>query len=272
MTSDPVRPPFHHELHVALSAAAEGASLILAREGASAVREKERADLVTAVDEAVERLVTERLRSAFPDDAVVAEEFSASAGGQPRRWILDPVDGTTNFVHGHPFVCVSLALEDEEGLAVAVIHAPYLGEVYHALRGGGAFLNGTPIRVSSAASLRESLLATGFPFKQGKGDLDEYMRMVAASIRAARDVRRAGSAALDLAFVAAGRVDAYFETGLAAWDLAAGMLLVREAGGRISGWPGDSGAPLGTGRVVASNGAIHDQMLDVLAPWVDRIA
>jgi myo-inositol-1(or 4)-monophosphatase len=263
---------FERELQTALDAAAAGARLIAARAGADQVREKERADLVTVVDEAVERLVTDRLRSAFPSDAVVAEEFSAAVQAAGRRWILDPVDGTTNFVHGHPFVCVSLALVDAQGPAVAVLDAPYLGEVYHAVRGGGAFLNGRPIRVAGAARLKDSLLATGFPFKQGKGDLDAYMLMVAAAIRASRDVRRAGSAALDLAFVACGRVDGYFEVGLAPWDVAAGILLVHEAGGRVTGWPGDALDPLDSGRVVATNGLVHAELEALLSPWVSRIA
>lgn len=263
---------FARELETALAAAAAGAALIVARDGAERVREKERADLVTAVDEAVERLVTERLRAAFPGDAVVAEEFGAAVRGEARRWILDPVDGTTNFVHGHPFVCVSLALVDEAGPAVGVIHAPCLGEVFHAVRGQGAFLNGAPIRVSGTASLKDALLATGFPFKQGKGDLDAYMLLVADAIRASRDVRRAGSAALDLAFTACGRVDAFFEVGLAPWDVAAGILLVEEAGGRVSGWPGDAAPPLQSGRVVASNGRVHEELAGVLAGWTERIA
>jgi myo-inositol-1(or 4)-monophosphatase len=117
------------------------------------VREKERADLVTAVDEASERLITARIGERFPGDAVVAEEFSAAAVRTGRRWIVDPIDGTTNFVHGHPFVCVSIAFADDAGVAAGVLHAPFLGEVYHAVRGGGAFLNGRPLRVSSADAL-----------------------------------------------------------------------------------------------------------------------
>lgn len=262
--------PFARELHVALEAAAAGAALIPPG-GVDGAREKERADLVTAVDEAVERLVTARLGEAFPDDAIVAEEFAAAPSGEGRRWILDPVDGTTNLVHGHPFVCVSLALVDEHGPAVGVLYAPRLGEVYHAVRGGGAFLNGRRISVSGTSSLRDSLLATGFPFKQGKGDLGAYLQMVAGVIRAARDVRRAGSAALDLAYVAAGRVDAFFEIGLGPWDVAAGILLVEEAGGRVAAWPGTPRPPIDSGHVLASNGRIHDELAAALRPWNERI-
>ncbi|HEU4454677.1 MAG TPA: inositol monophosphatase family protein [Longimicrobium sp.] len=263
--------PFARELAVALETAEAAAALVSARAGADEVREKARADLVTAVDEASERLIGERLRAAFPDDVVVGEEFSSAAVGAGRRWIVDPVDGTTNFVHGHPFVAISIALADDEGLAVGVLHAPFLGEVYHAVRGGGAFLNGARLTVSAVDDFGRSLLATGFPFKSGKGKLDAYMRLVADAVRSTHDVRRAGSAALDLAFVAAGRVDAFFEIGLGPWDVAAGMLLVAEAGGRVTGWPGDEGEPLATGRVLASNGRIHAALAELIAGHVAEL-
>ncbi|HYJ80948.1 MAG TPA: inositol monophosphatase family protein [Longimicrobiaceae bacterium] len=256
---------------MALRAAAAAAGLIAARAGAEQVREKERADLVTAVDEAAERLIAGELRAAFPGDAIVAEELSSARVAAGRRWIVDPLDGTTNFVHGHPFVCVSIAFADDEGLAAGVVHAPLLGEVYHATRGGGAFLNGAPIRVSAVDVLGRSLLATGFPFKQGKGDLHAYMRLVADAVLATHDVRRAGSAALDLSFVAAGRVEGFFELGLAPWDVAAGMLLVAEAGGRVTGWPGDAEGPLVTGSILASNGLIHAGLQELVGRRIAKI-
>jgi myo-inositol-1(or 4)-monophosphatase len=221
------------------------------------VREKGRADLVTEVDEAAERAIAARIRAAFPDDALVGEELASAPVSGGRRWVVDPVDGTTNLVHGHPFVCVSIGLVDEAGPAVGVVHAPFLGEVYHAVRGGGAFRNGVPIRVSAVAEPGRALLATGFPFKEGKGSVDAYMRLVADVLRVTHGVRRAGSAALDLAYVAAGRVEGFFEVGLSPWDVAAGILLVEEAGGRVTGWPGDAGPPHETGRVIASNGHVH---------------
>ena len=263
--------PFAAELAAALDAAAGAAALVAARAGADQVREKERADLVTVVDEAAERLIGERLRAAFPDDALVGEELSAAAVAAGRRWIVDPVDGTTNFVHGHPFVAVSIALADDRGPAVGVIHAPFLGEVFHAVRGGGAFLNGAPMRVSRVDAFARSLLATGFPFKRGKGELDAYMLLVADAVRSTHDVRRAGSAALDLAFVAAGRVEGFFEVGLAPWDVAAGMLLVAEAGGRVTGWPGDAEPPLATGRILASNGLVHAELEALAARHVGKL-
>lgn len=264
-------PPFSAELRLAMDAAHDAAELIFARTGADRVREKGRADLVTEVDEAVERLVAERIHARFPHDAVVGEELSSAAVTSGRRWIVDPVDGTTNFVHGHPFVCVSIAFADDEGPAAGVIHAPFLREVFHALRGGGAFLNGEPIRVSPVDTPARALLGTGFPFKKGKGNLDAYMLLVADAVRATHDVRRDGSAALDLANVAAGRLDGFFEVGLSPWDVAAGLLLVHEAGGLVTGWPGDGDEPLVTGRVLASNGRIHDWLQQLTAEHVARL-
>lgn len=263
--------PFEAELALALAAAAAAGALISARTGADRVREKERADLVTEVDEAAERLILGRIRARFPQDAVVGEETASAAVTRGRRWIVDPVDGTTNFVHGHPFVAVSIALVDDDGPAVGVVAAPLLGEVFHATRGGGAFLDGAAMRVSAVADFGRALLATGFPFKQGKGDLDAYMLLVADAVRRTQDVRRAGSAALDLAFTAAGRVEGFFEIGLAPWDVAAGILLVTEAGGRVTGWPGDTEPPLSTGRILASNGHVHGELEALVGRWVGRV-
>ena len=248
---------FATELEVALEAAAEAAALLASRSGADAVREKGRADLVTEVDEAAERAITARIRRHFPGDTVVAEEFAGSVQVAGRSWIVDPVDGTANYVHGHPFACVSIAFHDEAGPAVGVIHAPFLGEVFHATRGGGAWLNGRRASVSAVDSGRDALLATGFPFKAGKGDPETYFRLVSEVMLDAHDIRRAGSAALDLAYVACGRHDGYFEIGVAPWDIAAGILMVTEAGGRVTGWPGDDDEPIRTGRILATNGRVH---------------
>jgi myo-inositol-1(or 4)-monophosphatase len=258
---------FAAELEVAHRAAAEAAEILTSRSGAERVREKGRADLVTEVDEASERAIVERIRAAFPDDAVVAEEFAAAVRSEGRRWIVDPLDGTVNYVHGHPFACVSIAFADAEGPAAGVIHAPFLGEVFHATRGGGAFLNDRPIRVSDVSDPAAALFATGFPFKPGKGDPAEFFRLLTEVLLASHGVRRAGAAALDLAYLAAGRVEAFFELGLAPWDVAAGLLLVEEAGGRVGGWPGDAEPPLASGRVLASNGRIHGWMEEVVAGY-----
>ncbi|HEX6925598.1 MAG TPA: inositol monophosphatase family protein [Longimicrobiaceae bacterium] len=250
---------FAAELTVAKQAAADAAQVLLRAATPATVREKQgAADLVTEVDEQAERLILERLKRHFPGDRFVAEESSAGALRHGERtWIIDPLDGTTNFVHGHPFACVSIAFADTEGLAVGVVHAPFLGEVYHAVRGGGAYLNERPLQVSAVAEGPAGLYATGFPFKAGKGDPELYFRLVADMVASSHGVRRAGSAALDCAFVAAGRLEGYFEIGVSAWDVAGGLLLVTEAGGRVTGWPGDTEPPLQTGRVLATNGKVH---------------
>lgn len=256
-------PAYAREAWVARRAAAEAAEILLSRRGAEAVREKGAADLVTEVDEAAERAIVARIRRHFPHDAVVAEESASGTRSEGRRWVIDPVDGTVNYVHSHPFACVSVAFADGAGPAVGVVHAPFLGEIYHAVRGAGAYLNERPIRVSDVSSAREALLATGFPFKPGKGDPETYFRLVTEILGATHGVRRAGAAALDLAYVAAGRVDGFFEIGLSPWDVAAGFLLVAEAGGRVGGWPGDAAGPMETGRVLASNGLLHGWLEEI---------
>jgi len=259
----PIDLPTHgSELEVARAAASEAAEILLARAGVDRVREKGRADLVTQVDEDAERAIVRRIRDAFPDDAVIAEESAASAWDGGRAWIIDPLDGTVNYVHGHPFACVSIALVDGDGPAVGVIEAPFLREHYEAVRGGGAWLNGARIGVSAVEVGEDGLYGTGFPFKHGKGDPVRYFMMVAEILTQSQGVRRAGAAALDLAYVATGRLDGFFEIGLSSWDIAAGMLLVSEAGGRVSGWPGDDRGPLETGRVLASNARVHDWLSD----------
>lgn len=254
---------FAAELELARAVAEEAAAILLAAGTPDRVTEKGRGDLVTEVDESIERRIVQRIRERFPDDVIVAEESAADEVPRQRAWIIDPVDGTTNFVHGHPFACVSIAMSDADGLAVGVVHAPFLGEVYHAARGMGAFLNDRPIRVSETVDGAGGLYATGFPFKEGKGDPELYFDLVADVVAHSHGVRRAGSAALDCAFVAAGRIDAYFEIGVSAWDIAAGLLLVTEAGGRVTGWPGDTLPPLRSGRVIASNGHVHRWMEEV---------
>jgi myo-inositol-1(or 4)-monophosphatase len=263
--------PFTPELAVALEAAAAASALLLARSGAERVRAKARADLVTEVDEASERAIVACIRAAFPGDTVVGEEFSGTAALAGRSWIIDPIDGTVNYGHGHPCTCVSIAFHDEAGPAVGVVSAPFLGETFHAVRGGGAFLGDRPIRVSAVTEGAETLQATGFPFKAGKGDPETYFRLVAEMVASTHGVRRAGAAALDLAYVAAGRLDGYWEIGLAPWDLAAGALLVTEAGGRVTGWPGDREPPVLTGRLIASNGLTHAWLEERIGRYVPAL-
>ncbi len=232
-------------------------------------------DLVTEYDEAAERLITGRLRQAFPDHRLVAEEGGVQgqdAGSY--SWYIDPLDGTNNFAHGYPVFCVSLALYEGRRPLLGVIFDPIREECFHAVAGGGAFLSRPgrePLRlqVSAAPRLANSLLATGFPYNRHTSPHNN-LRQLEAFLKQAHGIRRAGSAALDMAFVAAGRLDGYWEFLLNSWDVAAGLLLVTEAGGKV----GDmTGQPLDLGAdkisLVASNPAIFDEMLTVLAEVAD---
>lgn len=219
-------------------------------------------NLVTEMDARAEALIVERLRAAFPDDAVLAEERGALPGRSGRRWIIDPLDGTTNYTHGLPMFAVAVGLEADRGLVLAVVYDPNFDELFVAERGGGAWLGEAPLAVSATARLDESLLATGFPYNVRETTDNNLAEYAAFSLRS-RGVRRLGSAVLDGAWVAAGRLDGFWGLRLGAWDVAAGALLVEEAGGRVTdlrGRPLDLAAP----SVVASNGRIHDAMLDVL--------
>jgi myo-inositol-1(or 4)-monophosphatase len=259
------------ELACARAAAAAGAAVLVSPREGWEVREKGRADLVTDVDEAAERAVLEVIAQHFPDDPVLAEESGGAGPDEERRWVVDPLDGTINFVHGHPFTCVSVALVDERGPAAAAIRAPFLGEEYWAVRGGGAYLNEHPLRVSVVDDAAQSLIGTGFPFRPGKGRSEPFFRLVSELVGTTHGVRRAGSAALDLAFVAAGRLDAFFELGLKPWDVAAGILMVREAGGTVASWPGDREAPEWSGRVLASNGALQGWLEEIAARYLPEL-
>jgi myo-inositol-1(or 4)-monophosphatase len=225
-------------------------------------------DLVTETDRAIERLISGRLLSAFPTHVVVGEEASASAGPSrpaPDRyaWYLDPIDGTTNFAHGHPHFAVSLALARGSELLLGIVADPLRAERFAAVRGGGATLDGVPIRVSGVPRLEDALLATGTPYDR-RERADFYLAGIKAFMLRAQGIRRGGSAALDLCYVACGRVDAYWEWRLAPWDHAAGALIVREAGGRVTNAAGGDFDLFGDS-TVASNGALHAEMLAVLA-------
>ncbi len=220
-------------------------------------------DLVTEVDHACEALIVDALCAEFSHDAILAEE----GRGEDRedatwRWVVDPLDGTTNYAHGYPRFCVSIGAERGGRRELAAVYDPLLDELFAAVRGGGATRNGERISVSGEAQLDRALLATGFAYDR-RQSRRENVEHFAAFLQAARAMRRDGSAALDLCYVAAGRLDGFWELKLAPWDVAAGYLIVEEAGGRISDLAG--GAALSSGReVVASNGRIHDAMLEVL--------
>ena len=224
-------------------------------------------DMVTDLDRRVEELVLERLAAAFPGDAVAAEEGSARRGGSGRTWLVDPLDGTTNYVHGHPAYAVSLACRDDAGDLLAAVHAPALGELYLARRGAGAWREdlaaGTPprpLRREADVPLDRALLATGFPYVRDRL-VDRNARVVAAVLRrGCHGVRRCGSAALDLCWLGAGRLDGYWEWSLRPWDVAAGSLVAREAGVTVTDMDG-RGGPLDGRHVVAGVGALHGTLL-----------
>jgi myo-inositol-1(or 4)-monophosphatase len=219
-------------------------------------------NLVTEMDARVERLVCERLHEAFPDDAILGEESGARPGTSGRRWIVDPLDGTTNYAHGLPIFAVSIGLEAGGHVVLGVVYDPNRDELFAAERGQGAWLGDRPLRVSPTATLNASLIATGFPYDV-RETADNNAREFAAFTLRAQGVRRMGSAVVYLSYLAAGRIDGYWELRLGAWDVAAGALLVEEAGGRVTaldGGPLDLDAPA----IVASNGRIHDEMLGVL--------
>jgi myo-inositol-1(or 4)-monophosphatase len=223
-------------------------------------------DLVTEVDLECERLCRRLLAERFPEHDILAEELSASPSEPSRaryRWVFDPLDGTTNYAHGLPIYCASLALECDGQTIVGAIFDPTRQELFTAERGGGAYLNGVPIRPSTTSSLLDSLLVTGFPYDVHR-KLDELLDMFGAFLGASRAVRRLGSAALDLCYVAAGRFDGFWEQLLKPWDVAAGALIVEEAGGRVTGMDGAPFDP-GAAHLVASNGPVHAEMLAVIA-------
>lgn len=219
-------------------------------------------DLVTEADRASERLVVERLRAHFPEHSIVAEEGGGHSGSSEYRWYVDPLDGTTNFAHGFPVYNVTLALERAGELIAGVIFDPNRQELFSAERGGGAFLNGARIRVSKANRLEHSLVATGFPSRKRHQNVNVHFYYQLAMLT--HGVRRAGSAAIDLAYVACGRLDGFWEFGLNPWDMAAGILIVNEAGGRCSNMK-DGPVDLRGPHLLADNDAIHGELISLFA-------
>ncbi|HEX3247430.1 MAG TPA: inositol monophosphatase family protein [Chloroflexota bacterium] len=227
------------------------------------VRYKGEIDVVTEVDVLAEAAIVAPIRSVFPDHQVLAEEGTTGGRDPNHRWIIDPLDGTTNYSHGQPPFAVSVAYEHEGRVQVGVIYDPTQDELFVAERGGGATLNGRPLHVSNVSVLRRALLATGFPYERER--LPLALGQFGAFAHRSQAIRRIGSAALDLAYVAAGRFDAYWESSIRAWDIAAGILLVEEAGGTISdiyGAPLDLNSEALT--VLASNSVLHPAMLETL--------
>lgn len=255
----------HPMLNIAVKAARRAGSIInrAALEGGLEVRAKNRNDFVTQVDKAAENAIIDIIRRAYPEHSFLAEESGASAGARPEfLWVIDPLDGTTNYIHGFPQYCVSIALEHKGVLTQAVVYDPAKNELFTASRGRGAFLDDRRMRVTKCAQLADALVGTGFPFKEF-GRIDLYMRQMRTLMGNSAGVRRAGAAALDLAYVAAGRLDAFWEMGLSRWDMAAGALLIQEAGGLVSDLEGTADF-LERGEIAAATPKVLPQLLSAL--------
>jgi myo-inositol-1(or 4)-monophosphatase len=226
------------------------------------IRKKRQNDFVSEVDEAAEEAIISVLRDAYPDHAILAEESGASETKSDYVWVIDPLDGTTNFLHGFPQYCVSIGLLHKGKPTQAVVFDTNRNELFTATKGVGAYLNDRRIRASRIDKIEDALVGTGFPFRE-VGHLDDYLRMFKNVTKGTSGIRRPGAAALDLAWVACGRIDAFWEIGLSPWDMAAGALLVREAGGLIGDLDGNEGF-LDSGRVVATNPKLFAAFLQLL--------
>jgi myo-inositol-1(or 4)-monophosphatase len=252
-------------LTFAIETARAAGHLLLEKYGRiTQVNKKGDYNLVTEADLASEALIIDRIKSHYPRHMILAEESGNAViadGDLKWKWIIDPLDGTTNFAHSYPCFCVTIALEHEGELVIGVTYDPTRNELFTAEKGQGASLNFKPIHVSSTTKMSESLLVTGFPYDFK--DRPNFARSLTNFLLGARGVRRDGSAAIDMAYVACGRFDGFWEEGLNPWDIAAGVLMITEAGGRVTGY---DGSPLSIYKppICASNGLIHDEMLGVL--------
>ena len=257
-------------LNVAIKAARAAGSIInRAALDVEAVRisQKQVNDFVTEVDHASEAAIIDTLLTAYPDHGILAEE-AGSQHGNPNAdhiWIIDPLDGTTNFIHGFPVYCVSIALQVRGRMEQAVVYDPSRNDLFTATRGRGAFLNERRIRVSKRVRLQESLISTGFPFRKGD-DFNQYLVMMGDVMQKTAGLRRPGSAALDLAYVAAGFTEGFFETGLSPWDVAAGSLLVTEAGGLVGNFTGESDF-LEQREMLAGTPRVYGQLVTILSKY-----
>jgi myo-inositol-1(or 4)-monophosphatase len=255
----------HPTINIAVRAARRAGSIIvrgLEQRESLLIERKGHNDFVSDIDRRAEAAIIEVLLNAFPDHGIVAEESGNRSGKGGYQWIIDPLDGTTNFLHGHPQFAVSIALQKDQVLEHALVYDPLREELFHASRGQGAFLNDRRIRVSNAIKFDEALLGTGFPFRD-EGVLEVYLDTFRALFPRVAGIRRAGSAALDLAYVAAGRLDGFWEFYLKPWDIAAGALLIKEAGGLITDMRG-SDDYLDNGHVVTGSPRIFKELLKIL--------
>ncbi|MGB6976335.1 MAG: inositol-1-monophosphatase [Gammaproteobacteria bacterium] len=253
----------HPMLNISVRAARNASKIILQSMGrleSVNITQKQRNDFVTEVDKAAENEIISTIHKAYPNHAILAEESGMNAGDEEYLWIVDPLDGTTNYIHGFPHFCISIAFQYRGRLEHGVIYDPVRQELFVASRGEGAQLNDRRIRVSQNQKLENALITTGFPFKMPQ-QLKPYLNTFNSLLSKTSDLRRTGSAALDLAYVAAARLDGYWELTLSPWDIAAGVLLVKEAGGMVSDFQGEENY-LTNGAVVAGNPRIFKAMLE----------
>lgn len=254
----------HPMLNIAVRAARKAGSIInrAALAGGLNVRSKRAKDYVTQVDQAAEQAIIDIVKNAYPGHGFLAEESGAAATDAEYVWVIDPIDGTTNFIHGFPQYCTSIGIQHRGVMAHAVVYDPVANELFTASKGRGAFLNDRRIRVTPLTRLGEALIGTGFPFKEVTR-LDLYMRQLGTLMKTCSGVRRAGAAALDLAYVACGRLDGFWELGLSPWDMAAGALLIQEAGGLVGDLKGDQ-TYFESGDIVAATPKIFPALLEAL--------
>jgi myo-inositol-1(or 4)-monophosphatase len=251
-------------LEIVVNIAQEAGQLI--KEGASKefnVSYKGPVDLVTSVDLASQRLIKKRLASAFPTHQIIAEESGNVAATKQYAWIVDPLDGTTNFAHKFPIFSVSIALKTNNQIVLGVVHEINFAETFWAIKGEGAWLNGKKIKTSQINDLDKALLATGFPYNL-RNNYQPVMKLFSSFALKTQGIRRAGAATIDLCYVACGRLDGFWELGLKPWDMAAGSLIVEEAGGKVSRFDG-SPLNLWHPEIVASNNILHQQMLEIIS-------
>ncbi|OGT63589.1 MAG: inositol monophosphatase [Gammaproteobacteria bacterium RIFCSPHIGHO2_12_FULL_45_9] len=255
----------HPQLHIAISAARRAARVItrsLDRPDTIVVQEKGNHDFVTDIDQAAEAEIIQVIRTAYPDHTIIAEETGITQEGHEYVWIIDPLDGTTNFIHGFPQFAISIAMARQGKLEIGLVYDPLKDELFTATRGQGARLNNRRIRVSHCQQLKDALIGTGFPYKEDQ--FQTYLQQFGAVLPVAAGIRRAGSAALDLAYLAAGRLDGFWESNLQYWDIAAGVLLIQEAGGLVTDFTGEK-AFVEKRQLVAGTPKVHPLLRELIS-------